>query len=521
MEALTSLCKRRGFIFPASEMYGGLNGFWDYGPLGVQLKNNIRDNWWRHMVERPPLGPDGTPLEIVGLDSSIIQNPKTWVASGHVDGFNDPMVDCRESKTRYRADKAWVVRLTAASGDQEPLMIAVEADHAETATLTALAALTKKQKKRIGEDPSAEAFDQLTLPDGWPRLSPATQKDTLTEPRQFNLMFETHVGAIRNEDSKAYLRPETAQGIFLNYKNILDTMRVKPPFGIAQIGKAFRNEVTPRNYIFRSREFEQMEMEWFCAPEESSLWYDFWKEERMKWWKQLGVESDALRFRDHDADELAHYSDACVDVEYRYPFTAPEYGELEGIAHRGSFDLSRHQEHSKVKLGYTDPETKESYVPNVIEPASGLTRAVLVVLCEAFREEWIPKKDDGGPVQRAEPGQPVPEGYELRTVLGFKPSLAPIQVGVFPLLKNKPELVERARELYNQCREQWRCYYDQTGAIGRRYRRQDEIGTPFCITVDFQTLEDQTVTVRFRDSMEQERIRQDELDPFLFQAMQD
>lgn len=518
MEALTALCKRRGFIFPASEIYGGLNGFWDYGPLGIQLKNNIRDHWWKNMVQNPPLGPDGTPVDIVGLDSSIIQNPKTWIASGHVAGFSDPMVDCRESKNRYRADKVWVVRLSSLDKPGEEISIAVEADSSETAQIAAETQLNRKQRSALGDRYEAEAYNQVDLPAGWPRLSPATQNDTLTEPREFNLMFETHVGAIRNEDSKAWLRPETAQGIFLNYRNILDTMRVKVPFGIAQIGKAFRNEVTPRNFIFRSREFEQMEMEWFCPPEDSLHWYHFWKEERMRWWKSLGIQESNLRFRDHDADELAHYSKACVDIEYLYPFTAPEFGELEGIAHRGSFDLTQHQEFAKTKMEYLDPAGKK-YIPNVIEPASGLTRAVLVLLCEAYCEEWVPKDESTGTLQAAEPGQPAPEGYETRTLLRFKPELAPVKVAVFPLLKNKPELVDMARSLYLDLRQRYACFYDQTGAIGRRYRRQDEIGTPFCITVDFESLEQKTVTLRHRDTMQQTRIKISEVPAFLAQNL--
>jgi glycyl-tRNA synthetase len=467
------------------------------------------------MVDCPPLGPDGVPVDIVGLDSSIIQNPKTWVASGHVGGFSDPMVDCKKSKSRYRADKVWVVQFTSNQVENTEVWIAVEADSVETALPEALEGLNKKQKKLLGPDPAALAYNQVDLPEGWPRLSPATQEDTLTEPREFNLMFETHVGAIRNEDAKAYLRPETAQGIFLNYKNIADTMRVKIPFGIAQIGKAFRNEVTPRNFIFRSREFEQMEMEWFCPPDESKKWYEFWKEQRMKWWLGLGISDENLRFRDHDEDELAHYSNACVDVEYRYPFTAPEYGELEGVAHRGCFDLTQHQEHARVRMEYQPPDGREKYIPNVIEPASGLTRAVLVLLCEAYREEWVPKSEDDGELRQAIPGEPLPAGYELRTVLGFKPSLAPIKVAVFPLLKNKPELVAAAREIYNRLRPRFSCYYDQTGAIGRRYRRQDEVGTPFCITIDFETLEQETVTVRHRDSMKQERMAIGDLESFI------
>ncbi len=467
MEALSALCKRRGFIFQASEIYGGLNGFWDYGPLGIQLKNNIRDDWWRRMVTCTPAGPDGEPVQIVGLDSAIIQNPKTWQASGHVAGFNDPMVDCRACKARFRADQI---------------------DQYEC---------PRKPSKKAGEHTECD----------------------LTEPRSFNLMFETYVGAIKNDESRAYLRPETAQGIFLNFRNVVDTMRVKVPFGIAQVGKAFRNEVTPRNYIFRSREFEQMEMEWFCHPDEADQWFRFGKEQRMAWWRGLGVREASLRFRDHEQDELAHYSNACVDVEYLYPFTAPDFGELEGIAHRGCFDLTQHQEHSGTKMEYFDQEKNLRFLPNVIEPASGLTRAVLVVLCEAYRVEWVPTSDDGGDPVEADPNGKAPEGYEERTVMRFLPKLAPVKAAVFPLLKNKPELVAKAQEIYNSLREHWPVFYDQTGAIGRRYRRQDEIGTPFGITVDFDTLADDTVTLRDRDTMKQQRVKIAELSSIIGNAV--
>src|SRR5690242_8442540 len=418
MEKIVSLCKRRGFIYPASEIYGGLNGFWDYGPLGVLLKNNIRDSWWRNMVITPPIGPDGHPIDIVGLDSAIIQNPKTWVASGHVAGFNDPMVDDRESKQRYRADHLWGMFPNVAGVTYGVAFIASgqgEAD--EIAKALASAQNRKSAKSQI----SGEAWNRIRRVEGdfsytlvnatqWTEaqrnavIGPnADAPGTLTEPRQFNLMFPTYVGALQSEESKAYLRPETAQGIFLNFKNVVDTTRVKIPFGVAQIGKSFRNEVTPRNFIFRSREFEQMEMEWFCHPDEARKWYDFWKDQRMNWWKSLGVKESNLRFRDHEQDELSHYSKMTVDIEYLYPFTAPDFGELEGIAHRGCYDLTQHQEHSGQKLDYFDQELqlrlkeqgatpdeikqKSRYIPNVIEPASGLTRAVLVVLCEAYRRD--------------------------------------------------------------------------------------------------------------------------------------
>ena len=458
MDELVALCKRRGFIFPASEIYGGINGFWDYGPLGTELKNNLRDRWWHDMVRCPPIGPDGVPLEIVGVDTSIIQNPKAWVASGHVGGFSDPMVDCRACKARFREDHV--------ADSQCP----------------------RKPSKRPGEHGECD----------------------LTEPKEFNLMFQTFVGATSGEENVAYLRPETAQGIFLNYKSVLDTMRVKMPFGIAQVGKSFRNEVTPRNYIFRSREFEQMEMEWFCPPEDAKMWYDFWVETRFNWWVSLGINPDNLIKREHDSDELAHYSTACADVEYKYPFTAPNYGELEGIAHRGCYDLTQHQEHSGSKMEFFDQEANTKYIPHVIEPASGLTRGVLVLLCEAYKEEWV-GKGENPQILPAIAGEQVPEGFEKRGVMSFHPRMAPIKTAVFPLLKNRPELVEKARGIYNQVNRRYASAWDVTGAIGRRYRRQDEVGTPYCITIDFDSLEDGTVTLRDRDTMKQERIHESEL----------
>jgi glycyl-tRNA synthetase len=495
---LTGLCKRRGFIFQSSEIYGGLNGFWDFGPLGVELKNNLRDAWWQDMVRNPPLGPDGEMLDIVGLDSAIIQNPKVWEASGHVGGFNDPMADCRESKARYRADHLMVYRPKSGEGT---FFACVSGDEA-------------KAEKRIRREAKANPADYEVLPftalplAEIPRVwgPDATAAGTLTEPRQFNLMFKTYIGAMSGEDNQAYLRPETAQGIFINYKNVIDTMRVKLPFGIAQVGKSFRNEVTPRNFIFRSREFEQMEMEWFCHPDDAKKWYDFWVDARLKWWASLGIDLANLRRRDHAEDELAHYSTACADVEYRYGFTAPGYGELEGIAHRGNYDLTQHQQFSGTKLEYFDQETNVRVMPHVIEPASGLTRGVLVLLNEAYTEEFVPKGDTPGGAIPAPLGAQAPEGYETRVVMRFAPRLAPIKVAIFPLLKNRPELVDLAKTLYADLRRTWPVFYDQSGAIGRRYRRQDEIGTPFGVTVDFDSLNDRCVTVRDRDTMAQARV---------------
>ncbi len=520
MDDIVALCKRRGFVYPASEIYGGINGFWDYGPLGTALKNNIRDHWWKHTVECPPIGPDGEPVSIVGLDSSIIQNPRTWEASGHVGGFSDPMVDCTESKKRYRADQVMVFvswDVEEGSGDEscgaiDRLFAFNENDEKSLATARKKAEkLAKKLGIKVANNPTVWPLTHPEFKGAHHHIvGPDTETPgTLTEPREFNLMFETFVGAIRNDDAKAYLRPETAQGIFLNYKNVLDTMRVKMPFGIAQIGKSFRNEVTPRNFIFRSREFEQMEMEWFCAPDEAPKWYDFWKHERMRWWQTMGIAESNLRFRDHDDDELAHYSKMCVDVEYKYPFSAPGYGELEGVAHRGCFDLSQHQEHSKQKLEYFDQErqvqakndglskeeinAKSKYMANVIEPASGLTRGVLVLLCEAFTPD---------------------ETRPSKVFMKFKPKFAPIKAGIFPLV-NKDGMPEVAQKLYMGLREKFTCQIDAKQSIGKRYARMDEAGTPYCFTIDGDTLSDQTVTVRDRDSQSQERINLDQVESFL------
>jgi glycyl-tRNA synthetase len=497
MDQLVALCKRRGFVYPASEIYGGIRGFWDYGPLGVLLKNNIRDWWWRNMVECPPIGPDGHPVDIVGLDSAIIQHPKTWKASGHVESFNDPMVDDRETKARYRADHVKVFVPKDGVGNS-------------FAFVDDRAAAEKKIKRDARRNPGdydeavlttlpLEAYAKIVAPD-------AKAPGTLTEPRAFNLMLDTFPGPIRDEDNKAYLRPETAQGIFLDFKSIVDTTRVKVPFGVAQIGKSFRNEVTPRNFIFRSREFEQMEMEFFCPPDDALKWYEFWRNERMNWWYSLGIKRENLIFRDHDKAELAFYSKATVDIEYKYPFTAPDFGELEGIAHRGDYDLTQHSKHSGQRLDYFDqdlqlrlkeqgvsPEevkSKSRYVPNVIEPASGLTRAVLVLLCEGYRHEK---------------GRQGTEEY-----LSIKPRFAPIKAGVFPLV-NKDGMPEVAEKLYLDLRQHFTCEFDAKQSIGRRYARMDEIGTPFCLTVDGDTLKDQTVTVRERDTMHQERVSLDKV----------
>ena len=435
METIVSLCKRRGFIFQASEIYGGIGNTYDYGPLGVELKRRVKDAWWSRVVTRRP--------DVVGLDSAILQNPRVWEVSGHVGGFTDPMVDCKTCKGRFRADK-----LEDACCPEKP-------------------------SKRPGEC-----------------------HGELTAPRSFNLMFKTNVGPVESDASVAYLRPETAQGIFLNFLNVLNASRLKPPFGIAQIGKSFRNEITPGNFVFRMREFEQAEMEFFVPPAENDRWYAFWREERLRWYTELGVRPEKLRIREHDAEELAHYSTATCDIEYEYPFG---WGELEGIACRTDFDLKRHAEASGTWLEYFDPQTKEHYVPFVVEPAGGIDRMALTFLIDAYAEEELEK--------------------DTRTVLRFHPEIAPTTVAVFPLVK-KDGMPERARELIEELRlAGFSTFYDEKAAIGRRYRRQDEVGTPFCVTVDGDTLSEGVVTVRHRDTMEQDRVRADEVATFLFDAI--
>ncbi|HVS62811.1 MAG TPA: glycine--tRNA ligase [Thermoanaerobaculia bacterium] len=493
MERIVALAKRRGFVFPASEIYGGVNGFWDYGPLGVQLKNNLRDAWWHDTVLCPPIGPDGHPVDVVGLDSAIIQNPRVWEASGHVAGFSDPMVDCRETKARYRADHLQVLLFDGAGEGEQALLVFVEGEPEP-----ALKRAQKVLRRKVDLDEAQRMpFSSLSADQRERVWAPgASEPGTLTAPREFNLMFRTRIGATSGDDNVAYLRPETAQGIFLNYKNVVDTTRVKIPFGIAQVGKAFRNEVTPRNFIFRSREFEQMEMEWFCEPEEAPRWFEFWVNERLEWWKSVGVSEANLRLRKHEADELAHYAksgEGTYDVEYRYPFTEPGFGELEGIAHRGCFDLEQHQEWSKTKLEAFDPQTQRRFLPHVIEPASGLTRGVLVLLCEAYD---------------VDPERPSPE------IMRFPPRLAPIKAGIFPLVA-KAGMPEIAEKLYLDLRARFPAQFDVKQSIGKRYARMDEAGTPYCFTIDGQSVEDQTVTVRDRDTGSQERIALDAVAGFL------
>ena len=505
METLASLCKRRGFIFQSSELYGGINGFWDYGPLGCELKLNIKEAWWKAMVRRRE--------DVVGLEATIIMHPAIWKASGHADGFADPMVDCKDCRKRFRADQ-----------------------------------LCEEQGLKLIKDDAGFA-----LPSG--AKCPACGSGNLTEPRSFNLMFKTFVGPVEDASNAAWLRPETAQAIFAQFNNILATARQTIPFGVAQVGKSFRNEINPRNYTFRSREFEQMELEYFIRPDEAvelicgrvttmadhpdlsapqanwgwEVWHRHWVEQRLAWYRAIGLPEADLNQRWQTGDELAHYARACVDVEYAFPFGMQE---LEGIAARSDFDLTQHQKHSGKQLDVFDEALKQAadkldaaareaftqkvvagwtvrgkagedarafvaslfegkYVPHVIEPSAGVDRLALALLCNAYDEETI--TDDKGKTDR-------------RTVLRFHPSVAPIKLGVFPLVKNKPALYAKAREVFARLQRRWNCFWDESGAIGRRYRRMDEAGTPWCVTVDFQTLADDTMTLRDRDSMQQVRL---------------
>ncbi|HEX9892601.1 MAG TPA: glycine--tRNA ligase [Gemmatimonadales bacterium] len=422
MDKLVSLCKRRGFVFQSSEIYGGLGSVWDYGPLGVELKKNVKENWWSTMVHARD--------DIEGLDAAILMHPRVWEASGHVAGFTDPLVDCRVCKARFRADKL--------EDAQCP----------------------RKPSKHPGEHKECD----------------------LTEPRQFNLMFKTFIGPVEEQAAVVFLRPETAQGIYVNYQNVLNSSRQKVPFGIAQIGKAFRNEITPGNFIFRTREFEQMEMQFFVKPGSDEEWFERWRALRMAWHCELGLNPDRLRWHQHTSTELAHYARAAYDIEYEFPFG---WHEIEGIHNRGDFDLGRHQESSGKKLEYFDQAANQRYLPYIVETSAGADRVMLTLLVDAYREEVV-------------------QG-ETRVVLGLHPSVAPIKTAVLPLV-NKDGMPEVALKLHHDLRSRFPSFYDDSGAIGRRYRRQDEAGTPFCVTIDGQTIQDQTVTVRERDSMNQERI---------------
>ena len=428
MDKIVSLCRRRGFVFPSSEIYGGLGSAYDYGHYGVLAKNNVKARWLEAMIQERE--------DIVALDSAIVLNPSVWEASGHLAGFSDPMVDCRTCKLRFRADHL------------------ADPEHDEVRC-------GRKPSKRPGE----------------------TDECDLTEPRLFNLMLSTRIGVIEDSSSVAYLRPETAQGIFVNFKNVLQLARRRPPFGIAQIGKSFRNEITPGNFLFRTREFEQMEMEYFVPPGEAEEWHRYWVEERLSWYRRYGLRDSHLRVRPHEAGELSHYSSATSDIEYLFPIG---WSELEGIANRGDYDLTQHSEHSGTKLEYVGPDGEERYIPHVIEPAGGVDRSLLAFIVDAYDEEEVAGRE--------------------RTVLRLHPQIAPVKAAVLPLIAKDAGMVGKARALYEELRTDWMVEYDDAGAIGRRYRRQDEIGTPFAFTVDEQTLEDDTVTIRDRDSLAQERV---------------
>lgn len=456
MEKIVSLCKSRGIIYPGSEIYGGLANTWDYGPLGVEFKNNVKKAWWQKFVQQSKYN--------VGLDSAILMNPEVWVASGHVGSFSDPLIDCKECKSRFRADKLIEdFYFENNLGD-------INVDGWENEKVEEL-----MKEKNI--------------------CCPNCKKQNFTGIRRFNLMFKTFQGVTEDSKSEIYLRPETAQGIFVNFKNIARTSRKKVPFGIAQVGKSFRNEITPGNFTFRTREFEQMELEFFCKPGEDLEWYDYWKNYSFNWLLSLGMNEEALRLRDHEKEELSFYSKATCDIEFLFPFG---WGELWGIADRTDYDLSRHIEVSGEDLRYIDPVTNEKYIPYCIEPSLGADRVALAFLCNAYDEEEIGEGD-------------------VRTVLRLHPALAPFKAAILPLTK---KLSEKSDEIYNELSKYFMIDTDVSGSIGKRYRRQDEIGTPFCITVDFDTLEDNCVTVRFRDTMEQERIKISELKDFIEKSLE-
>ncbi len=506
METLVTLCKTKGFIFPSSEIYSSFPGFFDYGPLGVELKNNIKKAWWKEFVQRRE--------DVVGLDSSIICHPAVWEASGHVAGFSDPMVDCKATKFRYRADQVYWGKLVPINPATQAIYVSVlEGDNMQHLAYEAALAKAKASNIVGPFHPMAPVQDLLTANTDEYSLIPSPgsgKAGDLTRPRDFNLMFQTRVGAASDASSVAYLRPETAQGIFTNFVNVQRTSRLKIPFGIAQIGKAFRNEITPRNFIFRCREFEQLELEYFISDHEQEwkLHHQQWVDCSWRWLTSMGVREDWLKLDVKAADSgLAHYARACTDITFRFPFGTQE---LMGIAARGNYDLTRHAEHSGVKLDYFDASEGQGqgrhYVPHVIEPSAGVDRVMLAVLTSAYREETIQASTSA-------------RSAEKRVVLGLLPSLAPIKVAVFPLVSNKPELLAAAKLIYKRLRQHFVCEFDISGAIGRRYRRADEIGTPFCVTVDFTTLQDETVTVRERDSMRQTRMDVKDLRAYLYREI--
>ena len=471
IDLLTSLSKQRGFIFQSSEIYGGLGSTWDYGPLGIELKRNIKNHWWKTMVTQRE--------NIVGMDASILMHPNVWKASGHIDNFHDPLIDNKESKKRYRLD-----HLLA---DQPDEVIDFLENKLLNNSEVSYKSIDEKFQGIVQALLDNKAESESILNES-KMIDPETRKPALwTGVRQFNLMFKTHLGPLEDTGSEAYLRPETAQGIFVNFQNVQSSSRQKIPFGIAQIGKAFRNEITTGNFIFRTREFEQMEMEFFCHPEKTAKWLEYWSHERLNWFQSMGIDDSKLRLRAHGDDELAHYSSACYDVEYEFDFG---WSELEGIADRGTYDLDQHAKHSGKKLSYFDQPNNEHYTPAVVESSAGVDRAILTVLADAYSEEEV--------------------NGETRNVLKLSPKIAPITVAVFPLM-NKNGMPEIAQNIAGDLRSDFSSFYDSGGSIGRRYRRQDEAGTPFGVTVDHDTLEDNTVTLRERDTMNQIRVSIDKL----------
>ncbi|MBQ8765128.1 MAG: glycine--tRNA ligase [Clostridia bacterium] len=450
MDKIVALCKGRGYVYAGSEIYGGLSNTWDYGPLGVEYKNNVKKAWWKKFVTESPYN--------VGLDCAILMNPQVWVASGHVGGFSDPLMDCKECKARHRADK-----------------LIEDFCHEKGEDIVVDGWSNEEMLKYIDEN-------GINCPD--------CGKHNFTDIRKFNLMFKTFQGVTEDAKAEIYLRPETAQGIFVNFKNVARTSRKKVPFGIAQVGKSFRNEITPGNFIFRTREFEQMELEFFCKPGTDLEWFKYWKDYCRDFLLTLGMKEENIRLRDHSPEELSHYSNATTDIEFMFPFG---WGELWGIADRTDFDLTQHQNHSGESMEYIDQITNERYVPYVVEPSLGADRVALAFLCEAYDEEEVGEGD-------------------VRTVLRLHPALAPVKAAILPLSK---KLGEKADEVYQKLIKKYNCEYDDAGSIGKRYRRQDEIGTPVCITIDFDTLEDESVTVRDRDTMEQKRIKIEELDAYM------
>ena len=465
IEKIFTLAKKRGFVFPSSEIYGGFSGFFDFGPLGVEMKENIKRLWWKRIVQERD--------DVVGLNSSIILNPTVWKASGHVERFFDLLTECKSCHKRFRADH--LVEELKNSGKLDEVGVWKEAE-------------IKDISKIIEKVKCPECGGELIL------------------PRKFNLMFKTFVGPVEEESSISFLRPETAQGIFINFKNVLETQRKKIPFGIAQIGKAFRNEITPKNFLFRMREFEQMELEFFVKPGEDERWFEYWVKERFNWYiNDLGLKKENLRIREHKKEELAHYAKACVDIEYKFPFG---WGEIEGIANRTDFDLKAHQKFSRADLSYFDEKEKKKYIPYVIEPSAGVERIFLAVLCDAYFE--IP----GGRTKTTKPTK------EIEILLKLDKKIAPVKVAVLPLVKTNKELVKMAKKVYEMLRPHFVCQYDEVGSIGRRYRRQDEIGTPFCLTIDSESLKNEDLTVRDRDTMVQERVKIKDLVSYLKEKLE-